>query len=143
MLGGPDSAVLLTADDYLLGVFDMTGELMRFAITTMATTGELPGFQKSTSKDASSGEAAMEEGTSQLKQSVLDDLRELRSYLEPMTSDHDPYMSKQLSQKLPVMKQCVEKVENAVYGLIVRGSERPKGWMPESGPSGREEVESY
>ena len=34
----PDT-VDLTGDDYVLGIFDLVGELMRFAITTMATTG--------------------------------------------------------------------------------------------------------
>src|ERR1700712_1626376 len=38
----PDT-IELTEDDYVLGIFDLVGELMRFAITTMATTGKLPG----------------------------------------------------------------------------------------------------
>jgi len=43
------------------------------------------------------------------------------------------------------MKTCVEKVENAVYGMIIRGRERPKGWVPDIGSEerGREPVESY
>lgn len=131
---------MLTADDYLLGVFDMVGELMRFAITTMATTGQLPGFDMPEAKDSSF--AGVSEGTLQVKQSVLDDLRELRSQLDQVNASEGG-MSRDLEKKLPVMRQCVEKVENAVYGLIVRGSERPKGWMPDSGSSGREEVESY
>ncbi len=47
-------------------------------------------------------------------------------------------------QKMQVMRQSVEKVEGAVYGLVVRGSERPKGWVPELGGGGeREAVESF
>ena len=37
--------ILLTEDDYLLGLFDLTGELMRYAITGMATGGILPGSE--------------------------------------------------------------------------------------------------
>jgi hypothetical protein len=37
----------------------------------------------------------------------------------------------------------VDKVEKALYGLTVRGSERPKGWMPDMGGDMRPEVESY
>ena len=45
---------------------------------------------------------------------------------------------------MEVMRQSVEKVEGAVYGLVVRGSERPKGWVPDlSGDAGRETVQSY
>ena len=32
----------LSVEDYVLGVFDYTGEVMRFAITAMATSGALP-----------------------------------------------------------------------------------------------------
>ncbi len=30
------------------------------------------------------------------------------------------------------MRASVEKVEKALYGLIVRGAERPKGWLPDT-----------
>src|SRR5690242_8612702 len=35
--------VMLTYEDYVLGVFDMTGELMRFTVTYLATNGKVPG----------------------------------------------------------------------------------------------------
>jgi hypothetical protein len=44
---------------------------------------------------------------------------------------------------MPVMRECVDKVEKALYGLTVRGSERPKGWMPDVGGDRRPEVEGY
>ena len=55
------------------------------------------------------------------------------------------FMARESDKKGDVMRTCVEKVENAVYGLIVRGRDRPKGWMPDAGGSGppKEEVESY
>jgi hypothetical protein len=40
------------------------------------------------------------------------------------------------------MNTCVEKVETAVYGMIVRGRERPKGWVPDLSED-RGAVESY
>ncbi|KAF2102422.1 Translin [Rhizodiscina lignyota] len=128
-LGGPESPILLTPDDYLLGVFDMVGELMRHAVTAMAT-GELSGAASSTGNEniASRG--------------ILADMRDLRSSLERLEVD-DGFLSRDIEKKMPVMKQCVEKVENAAYGLIVRGSERPKGWMPDTDHVGKGEVEGY
>jgi len=115
--------VMLTVDDYILGLFDMVGELMRFAITVMATSGELP------SKDG---------------HDVLSDLRELRASLESLETNKGSWFSLDVGKKMPVMQECVEKVEKALYDLMVRGAERPKGWMPEMDESrGREEIESY
>lgn len=115
--------VLLTIDDYLLGVFDMVGEAMRFAITAMATTGELPG----------------KEG-----QNVLGDLRDLRACLESLDVGTGKGLSSDYDKKMPIMQECVEKVEKALYGMIVRGAERPKGWMPDMKESrGREEIEGF
>jgi predicted translin family RNA/ssDNA-binding protein len=39
--------ISLTDGDYILGIFDLVGELMRFAITAMATNGSLPGSEMS------------------------------------------------------------------------------------------------
>ena len=95
-LGGEGGPVQLTVEDYLLGVFDMTGELMRFSITTMATDGKLPSLESS--------DAAAED-------------------------------------KMDVMQTSVEKVEKALYGLVIRGRERPKGWMPDLDSGPRRDVE--
>lgn len=48
-------------------------------------------------------------------------------------------------KKMDVMRSCVEKVEGAVYGMIVRGRERPKGWngIVDVGEESRGEVEGY
>ncbi|KAG0645445.1 Translin-associated factor X [Hyphodiscus hymeniophilus] len=117
----------LTSDDYVLGIFDLVGELMRFAITTMATTGSLPRSK------GSDGE-----------RDVLMDLRSLRTSFEALntTSCGGTGLGKDVEKKMEVMKTCVEKVETAVYGMIIRGRERPKGWVPDLG-NDRGAVESY
>ncbi|KUJ18756.1 Translin [Mollisia scopiformis] len=122
--------VNLTGDDYILGIFDLVGELMRFGITTMATTGSLPG-----SKEVEGSEE---------KRDLLMDLRLLRTSFEALdtTSCGGTGLGKDVEKKMEVMKTCVEKVETAVYGMIIRGRERPKGWVPDLADD-RAPVESY
>jgi hypothetical protein len=121
----------LTGDDYVLGIFDLVGELMRFAITTMATTGTLPGSE--------SGENSAEE------RDILMDLRLLRTAFEALdtTSCGGTGLGKDVEKKMEVMKTCVEKVETAVYGMIIRGRERPKGWVPDLADDRAPPLESY
>ncbi len=125
--------VVLTAEDYILGVFDTVGELMRFAITAVATSGVLPGG--SASPAASNGEKmeieSPELGRFGQQRNILSDLRELRSFLEGVTVSQVTRFASDVDKKKGVMRTCVDKVENAVYGLIVRGQERPRGWVPE------------
>jgi len=120
----------LTGDDYVLGIFDLVGELMRFAITTMATTGTLPG-----SKDGN-GETS--------DRDILIDLRGLRTSFQALdtSSCGNTGLGKDVEKKMEVMKTCVEKVETAVYGMIIRGRERPKGWVPDYDDR-KAPVESY
>lgn len=122
------TGLALTYEDYLLGIFDMTGELMRFAITYMATNGKLPRSDRS--NDANT--------------SILADMQILQSQLEVLDAS-GIYSLKEFDSKLRVTRQSVEKVENGVYSMLVRGKERPKGWRPDldSGGRGPEEVESY
>ncbi|KAK3674968.1 hypothetical protein LTR78_005312 [Recurvomyces mirabilis] len=128
----------LSAEDYVLGIYDMTGELMRFAITAMATSGELPKIPATSAMD---GEEMDVDATSAAQQrSVLTDMRELRSALEGLDAGVGPF-AKDADKKMEVMKQSVEKVEKALYGLIVRGAERPKGWMPDMDGARAVEVE--
>ena len=117
----------LTGDDYVLGIFDLVGELMRFAITTMAITGSLPG----------STEGAGD-------RDILMDLRSLRTSFEALdtSSCGGTGLGKDVEKKMEVMKTCVEKVETAVYGMIIRGRERPKGWVPDLADD-RGTMESY
>lgn len=126
-------AIRLTSEDYVLGLFDLTGELMRFAITSMATSGSLP-------KGAEGGSG----------RDVLADMRLLRTHFESLDisstgADWSP-LKRDAEKKVDVMKQSVEKVEKAAYGLTIRGRERPKGWVPdlsEEQDRGREAMESY
>ena len=119
------SGIMLTYEDYALGLFDMTGELMKIAITYMATNGKLPG------KDGGS--------------SVLTDMQIMRMQLELMDAGGSYALGRDFESKLKTTRASVEKVENSVYSMTVRGSERPPGWKPDldSGPRHGEEVESY
>jgi len=122
--------VQLTGDDYILGIFDLVGELMRFAITTMATTGTLP--------------ASNEDDDEAGKRDILMDMRSLRTCFQALdtTTCGGTGLGKDVEKKMEVMKTCVEKVETAVYGMIIRGRERPKGWVPDLSADGRA-VEGY
>ena len=111
----------LTHEDYVLGIFDMTGELMRFAVTNLATS-------RSGSTDLS----------------ILADMQSLRSELEALKVDGSRALAKDYDNKMKVTKQSVEKVENSVYSMLVRGKERPKGWRPDTdGRRDGEGIESY
>lgn len=104
----------LAPADYLLGVFDFVGEVMRFAITVVALGG---------------GTAAEHGGDAAR---ILRDLRALRAAFEALdTGAAMGVLGKEVAKKMAVMQTCVQKVENAVYGVIVRGSEMPPGWVPE------------
>lgn len=120
--------IRLTQEDYLLGLFDTTGELMRFAITYIATNGRLPA--SGTAEDIGS--------------SILGDMQALRTGLEALDTRGIRSL-KDFDSKMKVTRASVEKVENGVYSMLVRGKERPKGWRPDTGPERRdaEEVESY
>lgn len=90
--------VTLSVDDYILGIYDMTGELMRFAITAMATNGALPGIS--------------EDSQNANQRSVLTDMRALRSALEAVNAQGP--LGKDIGKKMDVMQASVEKVEKAL-----------------------------
>lgn len=149
--------IVLTEQDYLLGLFDLVGEMMKFAITNMATSGSLPrgggcGAPPSPQKNAE------EEGEKDVKSEskggadILTDLRSLRTCFAglDLSSGHalggsggGGHLEKDVRQKMEVMRTSVEKVERAVYGIIIRGRER---WAPDWGAEnerGRDQVETY
>ncbi|KAK5659275.1 hypothetical protein OQA88_1368 [Cercophora sp. LCS_1] len=109
----------LTDEDYLYGVFDLTGEMMRFATTTSALTGKL----------ASRGEG-------EDARNIVQDMHELGSFFEML-----PARSFTWEKKLEVTRQSVQKVEKLGYDLKVRGSERPKGWVPDLSSGDQPETE--
>ena len=105
----------LTDDDYLYGIFDLTGEMMRFATTTSALTGAM-----------ASGNL---EGDADEHRDIVHDMHELGTLFETLPRRSG---SKQMwEKKLEVTRQSVQKVEKLGYDLKVRGSERPKGWVPD------------
>jgi predicted translin family RNA/ssDNA-binding protein len=113
-----DQQVKLSEDDYLLGIYDMTGELMKLAITTMATSHSIT--------TGHGGDDNMVQ-----RNKVLSDLRDLRIQLESLNIPGSLNIGRDASKKMEVMKNSVEKVEKIFYGLSVRGAERPKGWVPD------------
>ena len=157
-MSGEAGPITFTPEDYILGVCDMTGELMRFAVTSMATSGKLPcGKQADSNKrlkqdhdqEDSGDKMDIDEKTpapseTQKPRNVLDDLRTVRLQLEMFEVPGGSKFAAELeTKKMPVMRECVDKVEKGLYGLTVRGNERPKGWMPDMSSARGNEVESY
>ncbi|PFH58117.1 hypothetical protein XA68_14142 [Ophiocordyceps unilateralis] len=99
------ASIALTMNDYLFGVLDLFGELMRFATVHR-------------------GDVVLSGGGGTC---VLRDLQELAVAFEALPRWH----SKDWVNKLEAMRQSVTKVEELGYGLVVRGSERPSGWVPD------------
>jgi len=156
-MSGDAGPIPFTPEDYILGVCDMTGELMRFSVTSMATSGKLPtGTRADPNKRLKHNGDQDEHGDkmdideqspaiieTQKPRTVLDDLRAIRLQLEMFDAPGGSKFAAELeTKKMPVMRECVDKVEKGLYGLTVRGNERPKGWMPDMGTA-KVEVESY
>ncbi|KAF8213435.1 Translin [Mycena galopus ATCC 62051] len=85
----------LTVSDYLLGLSDLTGELMRFAISNIARRGGRPRASQ-----------------------VCAFVRGCKSDFERFT----PHV-RDLSKKQSVTASSLEKIEAAAYAVAVRGSE--------------------
>ncbi|XP_046885197.1 translin-associated protein X [Hypomesus transpacificus] len=97
----PDTTVLtfqVTPTDYLLGVADLTGELMRMCISSVGNGDMDTPFQ-----------------LSQFLRQIHDGF----AYI----GNTGPY---EVSKKLHTLRQSLAKVEDACYTLRVRGSEIPK-----------------
>nr|XP_033806236.1 translin-associated protein X isoform X2 [Geotrypetes seraphini] len=91
-------SLAITPVDYLLGVADLTGELMRLCIGSIGN-----------------GDIDTPFDLSQFLRQIYDGF----SYI----GNTGPY---EISRKLYTLKQSLAKVENACYTLKVRGSEIPK-----------------
>jgi len=118
----------LTPGDYMYGIFDLFGELMRFATVQRAQVIETPSNAAGATAGAegAGGEAGKgEEG----KRTILRDIQELGCAFEILPA----VPTKDFRSKMDAMRQSVRKVENLGYGLVVRGSERPSGWVPDGG----------
>ncbi|KAK2767735.1 hypothetical protein FQN54_003893 [Arachnomyces sp. PD_36] len=128
--------VLLTEEDYLLGLYDLTGEMMRFAVTAMATGGGA----KPQNTDGAAGDENKGPGLPESQTAIVVDLRAMRAQFEGLNIPPRHGIMREVHKKVETMQASVEKVEKAAYGVLVRGSERPGGWVPDlSAP----EVESY
>jgi predicted translin family RNA/ssDNA-binding protein len=129
--------ILVTEEDYLLGLFDLTGEMMRFAITSLSTGGQ--GQADNSNANLAAGDVSGQNlpKLPATQAGIVVDLREMRSSFELLTVPrrHANNMFRDMGKKVDVMQNSVEKVERAAYGILVRGSERPSGWTPDlSGP---------
>jgi hypothetical protein len=122
-----DVDVPLSVDDYIYGVFDLTGEMMRFATTVTALTGAIPTGVSLTEDDGGKAEgAAADDDDDDAPRNILTDLQEVSSMLQLIQINSRNYWKKK-----DVMIEQVRKVERVGYGVTVRGNERPKGWMPD------------
>lgn len=125
--------IQLFEDDYLLGLYDLVGELMRFAITQIATGNLLLSGSEQGSDPKSDDKK--ETGLPSSQMNIVTDLRELRAQFEALNTNGNGVSSgfgREVEKKRETMQTSVEKVEKAVYSLIVRGKERPEGWIPSS-----------
>lgn len=118
------ASIPLTEYDYMYGVFDLFGEMMRFATVTAAQTGQLVGG------DVGSGGGS--DGVSQAdggrRRHILADFHELSTAFELLPEiRHD----RAFRSKMEAMRTSVRKVEKLGYGIAIRGSERPRGWLPD------------
>ncbi|KAI0445860.1 Translin [Xylaria telfairii] len=115
--------IQMTAPDYVFGIFDLTGEMMRFATAVTALSGSMP-----TGEISSSSQEGKEAASDKEKRTILTDMQDVNSLLHicPTVGRYGIY-----SKKLSIMVEQVRKVERLGYGVTVRGNERPKGWMPD------------
>lgn len=126
--------ILLSEEDYLMGLFDLTGEMMRFAVLSLSS-GNMAATQPEDRRTSNPTTLVSAQGD------IVVDLRAMRAGFEALSVPRRHFMLRDLQKKIEVMQASVEKVEMAAYGLLVRGSERPSGWTPDlSGPVG---VESH
>ncbi|KAG8167471.1 hypothetical protein KVR01_003160 [Diaporthe batatas] len=109
-------SVLITEDDYLMGIFDLSGEMMRFATTSAALAGKMAGGSATPPADGR-------------ERTIAVDMQDLGSFFEMLPQQY----TKSYQVKLSTLRSSVLKVEKLAYGLTVRGTERPAGWMPEDG----------
>lgn len=128
---------MVTEEDYLMGLFDLTGEIMRFAVLQLSS-GNATAAQGSTESSTEDVETHPPR-LSETQAGVVIDLQTMRARSEALSVPKKYFMLKDLGKKVEVMQNSVEKVEKAAYGILVRGSERPSGWMPDL--SGAIEVE--
>ncbi|BGP37235.1 hypothetical protein JCM10449v2_001140 [Rhodotorula kratochvilovae] len=101
----------VTIDDYLGGVADLTGELMRLAI---ASVGKNLSDSLAGGKD---GAGAEDKGIADIDK-IGRMVREIQGEMTPLAA-----YARWLPKKLQVLDQSLAKIENASYNLRIRGAE--------------------
>ncbi|GAA5974151.1 hypothetical protein JCM11641_003467 [Rhodosporidiobolus odoratus] len=106
--------VLVTVEDYLGGVADLTGELMRLAIASV-------GRNLSDSLGSNGGGPGGKEG----KDGDFADIEYIGRVVREIKGEMDPLAihCRWLPKKLQVLDQSLAKIENASYNLRIRGAE--------------------
>jgi predicted translin family RNA/ssDNA-binding protein len=127
------AGILVSEEDYLMGLYDLTGEMMRFAVLSLSSGNATATNATENTSDEKSTVASQD--------GIVVDLRAIRAGFEALTMPQRHFMFRDMAKKQDVMQNSVEKVERAAYGIVVRGSERPSGWTPDL--SGSVEVASY
>ncbi|KAG0273936.1 hypothetical protein BGZ95_010261 [Linnemannia exigua] len=105
----------VTDEDYLLGIADLTGELMRLAINTLGQS-LMP-----TTPQENDGQTARLLSPEQRVQHILRFLRDIKSGFDGLSLTK---MSP-ISKKMGVLRQSLQKIEIACYNVKVRGAEYP------------------
>ncbi|KAL2835412.1 Translin family-domain-containing protein [Aspergillus pseudoustus] len=125
--------IIVTEEDYAMGLFDLTGELMRFAVTSLSAGAADTQAHEKGSDGGDTEERLNLPRLPPAQAGVVRDLREIRAEFESITVPrrHNNNMFRDYGKKSEVMQNSVEKVERAAYGILVRGSERPAGWKPD------------
>lgn len=119
---------MVTEEDYLMGLMDLTGEIMRFAVVQLSSGN-------ATATTADGDTETQPPRLSDTQAGIVIDLRTMRARSEALSVPRKHNIMRDLGQKVGVMQNSVEKVERAAYGILVRGSERPSGWTPDlTGP---------
>ncbi|KAL8291662.1 hypothetical protein RQP46_001920 [Phenoliferia psychrophenolica] len=95
----PPSSILITAEDYLGGIADLTGELMRLAIARVGSS------------------LGSEQGMAEIR-TLGKFVRDIKGEMDPLA----PY-ARWLNKKLTVLDQSLGKIEAASYTLQIRGAE--------------------
>ncbi|XP_060071771.1 translin-associated protein X-like isoform X2 [Ylistrum balloti] len=100
--------------EYMLGVADLTGELMRLAINSVGA------------------------GNLDIPFEVCEFLRKMQSGFQSFS-----YVSREVKKKLHTLNQSLQKVETACYTLQVRGSEIPKHMLVDVLSSPMSDIHMY
>ncbi|KAF9984500.1 hypothetical protein BGZ75_003920 [Mortierella antarctica] len=105
----------VTDEDYLLGIADLTGELMRLAINTLGQS-----LMSSPQEVDALGTALLPTPEERVQQ-ILQFLRTIKSGFDGLS------MTKRspISKKMDTLNQSLKKIELACYNVKVRGAEYP------------------